>query len=156
MRFYPNDIPPFEHEPSMEDFSIEWIDERRGEGIRALKSFSIGEIVFAFQGIPNPTTTQYSLQISPTQHIHDPFFMGKTLHHCDPNCEVNMQEQYLYAIKPIHPGDLVTIDYEKTEDVLFKEFDCYCDAKHCRLRIVGRLKRKMLSPIVPYLNKSST
>ncbi|MBD3268351.1 SET domain-containing protein-lysine N-methyltransferase [bacterium] len=147
MRFYPDFIPPFEHEPTTDGFSIEWIDQLRGYGIRTWKSFSPGEIVYAFRGFYSQAISQFSLQINTHLHLHDPYFMGKTLHSCDPNCDVVMKDFQLVAIKPIQHGDVITIDYEKTEDVLFKEFQCRCSAENCRGSIVGRTKRQMMSSV---------
>ena len=85
--------------------------------------------------------TPYTLQIHPDLHLHDPYFMGKVLHHCDPNCRVDLEHRTLIALQPIQPGDLVTIDYEVTEDRLYKPFDCNCTAEHCRGWIKGKMEK---------------
>ena len=138
LRFYPPHIPCFEGEPSRENFAIRRVDDTVGEGLVALREFETGERVFVFTGVVLDTITQYTLQLPSGRHLDDPYFMGKSLHHCDPNCRVDMAHLTFTALRPIRVGDFITIDYDHTEDRLFKPFECNCDAADCRGVIAGR------------------
>ncbi|HTQ98436.1 MAG TPA: hypothetical protein VMH83_00535 [Candidatus Acidoferrum sp.] len=137
-RFYPSDIDPFMHEPLRSDFAIVAADHGRGEGLVALRAFAPGDVVFAFTGDVVGEITQYTLQLDRGRHLHDPYVMGKALHHCDPNCHVDLARRIFIAIRPIAAGDFVTMDYCQTEDVLYKPFHCRCGAAQCRGYIDGK------------------
>lgn len=132
MRFYPDSLPPFRYEPTRDAFAIQPISDDCGEGVVALKQFRKGEIVFAFSGFYSDTVTLFTLQVKPGHYLHDPFFMGKVLHRCDPNCHVDMEKLLFVAARDIQPGDWVTMNYEQTEDQLFRPFVCNCGAKPCK------------------------
>lgn len=136
-RFYPKYVPEFPYEPDVNSFSISLISRDVGSGVVSKKVFSPGEIVFGFTGFVLDTITQFSLRAPNGQHIHDPFFMGKILHSCDPNTSCNMADRIFTARKEILPGDLITMDYEETETVLFKPFQCRCGESNCRGLISG-------------------
>lgn len=85
MRFYPESFPAFDYEPTRDRFEIRRIGDGVGEGVVSLTSFEPGEIVFAFTGVFSSVITQYTLQVTEKLHLHDPYFMGKILHCCDPN-----------------------------------------------------------------------
>lgn len=137
LRFYPDSIPRFCHEPTRDRFLING-DDRYGEGVVSLTSFSRGEIVFGFTGFFSAEVTQFSLQIRDGLHLHDPFFYGKILHSCSPNARVDLKRRVFVATRRILPGQHVTMDYAQTEDYLFKTFDCQCGAQSCRGYIAGR------------------
>ena len=137
MRFYPDCVPEFEHEPTTHRFSIEYINADFGEGIISLDVFRLGDIIFAFTGYLVDRVTEYSLTISEKQHIHDPYFAGKLMHACEPNAFLDINRRTCIARARILPGDIVTIDYEETEDKLFKVFTCKCAAVTCRGVIRG-------------------
>ena len=139
MRFYPPDIPPFPNEPTRDRFAIAPMSESVGEGVIALVPFAAGDEVFAFRGNVADERTLYSLQLPDGRHLHDPWFMGKVLHHCDPNCTVDMHRLVFTARRDIATGERITMDYHETEDVLFRSFTCRCGAPNCRGRITGRL-----------------
>lgn len=142
-RFYPAAIPEFLHEPSFQDFKIVKKDDATGEGIISLTYFKANDIVCRFQGKIVYQTTLYSLQLNETQHIHDPYFMGKILHACNPNLSCDMQQQTFTALRSIKPNDFLTMDYEQTEDVLFRPFHCQCGSKNCKGWIAGRKQQLM-------------
>lgn len=147
MRYYPASLPGFPDEPTPDRFRISQITDTSGQGIIALKDFEVGDLVFAFTGFLVTEQTQFSLQIKPGLYLHDPFFMGKALHSCDPNCHVDMERRQFTALKTIRAGDLVTMDYEQTEDELFKGFACECGASACRQVILGRaVPRNVVGP----------
>ena len=139
MRFYPDSMPRFADEPTRDRFDIRPISDGAGEGIVALVDFAPGDVVFRFSGFLMQEQTLFTLQVEPGVYIHDPYFMGKTLHSCDPNCDVDMRTRTFTARRHIRAGDLVTMDYDQTEDMLWRAFDCGCGAASCRGRIAGRL-----------------
>ncbi len=130
-RFYPEALPPFAHEPTTDKFAIRPIGGNVGEGVVALRGFEVGETVFAFTGFYSSEITLFTLQVEPGLYLHDPYFMGKILHRCDANCDVDMQKRTFTARKPIMAGEWVTMNYDQTEDQLFRPFNCVCGAKPC-------------------------
>jgi hypothetical protein len=141
VRFYPPEIPPFPNEPTRDRFAIAPQSPSVGEGVVTLVPFAAGEEVFAFRGLVVAERTLYSLQLPDGRHLHDPWFMGKVLHHCDPNCTVDMHRLVFTARRDIAALERITMDYDETEDVLFRSFTCTCGAPTCRGRIAGRLHR---------------
>ncbi len=139
-RFYPEVLPPYLYEPTRELFRVDRINDIVGEGVMALVGFKAGDIVFRFTGFLTHEITQFSLQLMPGLHIHDPYFMGKVLHHCDPNTDVDVQQREFIARRDIAPGELITMDYAQTEDVLFRAFICSCSSPNCRGIVKGRLE----------------
>lgn len=139
MRFYPDFFPAFEHEPTKDRFAIQRIGDSVGEGVVALKEIAAGETAFVFTGIFSSQITLFTLQVTETLHLHDPFFMGKILHSCDPNCSVNMHTRTFTAVRPIRAGDFVTMDYAQTEARLYRPFPCECGAINCRGIVRGYL-----------------
>lgn len=137
LRFYPESIKPFALEPKKDRFAITKIDNNVGEGLRCLGEFFPGQIVFAFTGYLISEITQFTLQVRPGVHLHDPFVMGKVLHSCDPNTDCDMERQIFVARKKINFGDMITMDYDQTEEVLYKPFYCSCKADNCRGFIQG-------------------
>lgn len=137
-RFYPDTLPEFEYEPDFEAFQILQIGSESGQGIITRKAFNPGDIVFRFTGFLLTEVSLFSLQIRPGLHLHDPFFMGKVLHSCNPNMLCDMQKRTFTACKTIYPGDIITMDYETTEDRLFRPFRCVCGADNCRGLIRGK------------------
>lgn len=146
-RFYPEFYPSFSHEPTKDRFSIIQTPEK-GEGIITLKNFSKDDIVFRFMGVLSEEITLFSLQLNHGHHIHDPFVMGKVLHCCEPNMQCDMSSQTFYAARPIKKGEFLTMDYETTEDQLFRSFSCSCGAQNCRGFISGKNFR------IPAIDKS--
>ncbi|MEW9668404.1 hypothetical protein [Ammoniphilus sp. 3BR4] len=138
-RFYPPSITPHEHEPTRDKFDIIQRDAF-GEGVVSKIKFQAADLLFRFSGTPLPYQTLYTLQKQRGLYIEDPYFMGKILHSCDPNTFVNMETQEFWAIKDIFPGDFITMDYEATEDELYRSFECTCGSQKCRKRIKGKEK----------------
>ncbi|MCC7429886.1 SET domain-containing protein-lysine N-methyltransferase [bacterium] len=136
-RFYPNSIPTNPFEPTTDKFQIVGSSEK-GEGVISLTDFEIGDIVFVFNGEILSEQTLFTLQIEEGVYIHDPYVMGKVLHSCDPNTSCDIQKRTFTAIKPIKNGDFITMDYETTEDILFRPFTCGCQSPNCRGLISGK------------------
>jgi hypothetical protein len=137
MRFYPEAMPAFRHEPTRTHFDIIRVGDGVGEGVITHTSFEPGQTVFAFTGFFSEEITQFSLQVRDGLHLHDPFFMGKVLHSCDPNAHCDMERRVFVALKPIRPGDFITMDYAQTEEVLFRMFECACGSERCRGIVKG-------------------
>lgn len=72
----------------------------------------------------------------------DSYFAGYLAHSCDPNVEVDMEHQYVHALKAIPAGSILNMDYEATEDELFQQFQCRCGSPDCRGLIRGRSVRQ--------------
>lgn len=139
MRIYPDFLPVIAEEPEVGDFVVARIDAARGEGVIALRSYSAGDLLFRMNGVWMSRVTQHTLQMGPDMHLHDPWFAGKVLHCCEPNSRLDVTTQRYYAVRDIEPGDLLTMDYDETEDVLFRSFVCRCGAPSCRGLVAGRL-----------------
>ena len=140
-RFYPDYYPPFSHEPTKDKFKI-ITTSKKGEGIISRCSFEPGDLVFRFMGVFLEEVSLYTLQIDENCHIHDPFVMGKVLHSCDPNMICDIKTKTFYAVKPVRKGDFLTMDYETTEDSLYRSFVCECGSENCRGLIAGRKYRR--------------
>jgi hypothetical protein len=136
-RFYPDSLPHFKHEPNKQQFEIVTIGDSVGEGVKTKVTFDQGELVFQFTGFLSSDITLFSLQIEEGVHLHDPFFMGKVLHSCDPNTIVDMKKRTFTAARPIAAGEFITMDYASTETQLYRNFNCCCGAKHCRGKVKG-------------------
>lgn len=135
-RFYPDVVPSFADEPTWNKFSIVPAADR-GEGIIAVHPFKAGTMICRFTGFIVPKITLYSLRIGPESHIHDPYFMGKLLHSCEPNIHVNVNERQFWAVRDIEAGEFLTMDYESTEAILYRTFVCQCGSSRCRKEIAG-------------------
>lgn len=84
---------------------------------------------------------QHTLQITSTTHLHDAYFSGLLFHSCNPNIFVDMQQFEIWAIQDIKAGEALAMDYASTEDVLFKQFPCFCQSPNCRKWITGRKEK---------------
>lgn len=89
-------------------------------------------------GITVPYILQHTLQITPFLHLYDPRFTGLLLHSCDPLVSLDMNKLEIWALQDIEKGVALTMDYAQTEDKLFKQFPCACEAINCRRWVTGR------------------
>ena len=137
VRLYPDRILPFVNEPTADRFYVRKFDDNLGEGLVSLVDFEPGEIVFSFSGDFYSEITLFTLQVRPGLHLHDPWVMGKVLHSCDPNMDCNMETMTFTCRKPIRAGELVTMDYDQTEEKLYRPFFCRCGSPNCRGFIQG-------------------
>lgn len=144
-RYYESLYPAFEGEPLKSDIGL-ISNDRVGEGIIARRHFKVGELVFKFKGERVSELNLYTLEHPDGYHLYDPLVMGKALHSCDPNTHCDMRAQTFTAIKPIEVGDYLTMDYDTTESVLFRPFECSCGSKNCRGLIAGRLAKSQNTP----------
>jgi hypothetical protein len=112
--------------------------DRFGLCVRATKPVAPGDVLDRFTGLIGADVSQHSLQVEPGRHISETRFIGFLSHGCDPNCRLDMARFELVALRGIASGDILTIDYAQTEDVLHAQFACGCGADACRRWIVGR------------------
>lgn len=113
-------------------------DSEYGLGVRTLIARRKGEVIHRFSGVIGPELKQHSLQVSPGQHISETRIIGFLSHSCEPDSRLDMAQSELVALRDIAAGDLLTIDYAETEDVLYRQFACHCGALSCRNWITGR------------------
>lgn len=137
MRFYPAALPHFKNEPTRDRFEIARVGDSVGEGVKTLVSFEAGDIIFEFTGFFSHEITLFTLQVEDGLHLHDPYFMGKILHNCNPNAKVDMKKRTFTALRHIEAGEFITMDYASTEEYLFRTFECHCGAEHCRGTVKG-------------------
>lgn len=137
-RFYPASVPVFDFEPLKKFFLIVKSPEPVNEGIVSLVTFKAEDLVAKWTGYHIPFQTLHSLQYKEDSiFIHDPYFCGKMLHSCDPNCRLNMETMEIIALKNINPFDKLTLDYNDTEKELYQGFYCNCGAANCKGYIEG-------------------
>jgi len=117
------------------------LDDHRGLGVRARKSFATGDVMHRFAGMVSDRICQHSLQVDADRHVSGTRYIGYLSHGCDPNATLHMANFTLVARREIAPGDIVTIDYTETEDKLYRQFSCSCGATNCRGWIVGRVEQ---------------
>lgn len=139
MRIYPKHLPVVPDEPQAEAFRVVSVDDRRGRGVVVLREFTRGDVLFRMNGRLTTEMTQHSLQVGPGLHLDDPYLAGMTLHSCDPNSRLDPETRLFHALRDITPGELLTMDYDDTEDILFRPFACRCGAVNCRGYVAGRL-----------------
>ena len=139
MRIYPSHLPVIADEPQAEDFRVVHVDDVRGLGVLVLRPFRAGDVLFRMNGVLTDVMTQYSLQMASGLHLDDPDFAGRVLHSCDPNSRLDPETRLFTAVRDIEAGDLLTMDYDETEDILFRAFHCSCGSPNCRGYVAGRL-----------------
>lgn len=142
-RFYPDTVAKHPDEPTRDKFGIRH-HSLYGEGVVAKKEFRKGELLFRFDGPRCSSQTLFTLQKKQGVYVEDPYVMGKILHSCDPNAIADMEAQRFLARRDIHAGEWITMDYESTEDELYRPFDCRCGSDKCRGRIAGKKSRSSL------------
>lgn len=57
-------------------------------------------------------------------------------HSCDPNAGLRGQI-VVVAMRAIHPGEEITLDYAMVDGSSYDEFECACGAANCRGRVSG-------------------
>jgi len=141
-KIYPNELVVDQSEyPSKSDFEVVKGEGNVGRGVISKKEFQPGDLVARITGKYSPIPLQHTLQTGPSDHLYDPWFSGLFLHSCDPNISVDMEMLTVTALKPIKNGDYILMDYQETEEVLFKEFNCECGSSKCRGWITGKVPR---------------
>lgn len=135
---YPSELCVDESLPTSDRFAVASVNGMVGRGVKALVRFERGTLVARFTGILSNRILQHTLQVSPDTHLHDPYFVGMMTHSCSPNCVLDMHRLEIWSLSDVEPGELLTIDYAVTEDVLFRQFPCHCGSSRCRKWITGR------------------
>lgn len=135
-RFYPASVPTSAHEATQDRFAIRRLGTC-GEGLVTLVDIPARALAFQFWGTLRSDQTLFTLQERPGVYVHDPWVMGKVIHCCEPNCDVDVAARTFVANRPIAAGELITMDYETTEDELYRAFHCKCGAPSCRGYIAG-------------------
>src|SRR5512143_496584 len=85
-----------------------------------------------------PNFTQQILQIDDELFLMTPNLEPTDCfnHSCDPNAGMSGQIS-LVAMRDIHPGEEVCLDYAMCDGSDYDEFTCNCGAPNCRGRITG-------------------
>lgn len=136
--YYPAIIPTHPQHPRRDAFEIAAFPDARGRGLVARQGFAAGALVAQLAGFVTPLASLDTLQLAPGLYMADPWFARFLLHACDPNCAVESAAMRLMARRAVAPGDVLSIDYGATEDVLGRQFECHCGAPNCRAWIMGR------------------
>ncbi|MDW6005405.1 SET domain-containing protein-lysine N-methyltransferase [Vibrio mangrovi] len=138
VRIYPEYISKINGEANKNTFSV-MNHEQFGYCIIANIHFQAGQKIAQLPRLKIFTEPDlHTVQSGSNQHIYDPWFAGLISHSCRPNIYFEQSELAFYAVEPIAPGNIITQDYEQTEDILFREFDCCCGHFECRGKIRGK------------------
>ncbi|RKZ37091.1 MAG: SET domain-containing protein-lysine N-methyltransferase [Gammaproteobacteria bacterium] len=141
MLIYPFDLDLNSNYPTHSEFVVKHGKENKGSGVFVKTAYRRGQLVARFTGHIVPHVIQHTLQITSTTHLHDIYFSGLLFHSCNPNIFVDMQKFEIWAIQDIRAGEALAMDYASTEDVLFKQFQCFCKSPNCRKWITGRKEK---------------
>ncbi len=123
--------------PTQPQFVIRNCGDSRENGVFTTQAFERSELIATLSGSLVSHRELHTLQISSDLHLHDPGFVGLFLHSCSPNVSVNMQQLEVHALRDISPGEALSMDYASTEEILYRQFPCLCDAPSCRKWITG-------------------
>jgi len=124
--------------PKADDFEVVYKDEMSGKGVICYRAFKRGEVIASMSGEVINEIRQHTLQIAPDRHLYDPYFSGYFLHSCAPNISLDMEKMTVTALRDIPANSYLYMDYAETEDHLFKQFPCSCNAEQCRGWIGGK------------------
>lgn len=144
-RFYPHYFPVMLNEPLRTNFVILQSPEEIRKGLLSLISFEEDDLIAQCTGVALNFQTLHTLQHENNVFYHDIFFAGYLLHSCEPNARLDMKDFTLHAIKKIKCFDIITIDYEQTEQKLHQGFTCLCGKDKCRGWIEGYRFRESIS-----------
>jgi len=124
--------------PKASDFEVVDKDETSGKGVICYRAFKRGEIIARMSGEVINVIRQHTLQIARDKHLFDPYFSGYFLHSCEPNISLDMDKLTVTALQDIPANSYLYMDYAETEDYLFKQFPCSCNARYCRGWVAGK------------------
>jgi uncharacterized protein len=132
-----------------------------GKGIFASKNIKRGEIISFFKGERHEMINE-----SEDDALANPYWIaiGKntwmdtnpplryTNHSCEPNASIKGKVT-LVAIKEIHKGDEITIDYSITEGDPRWHMKCNCGKASCRKKItsIQSLPKRIYERYLPYI-----
>lgn len=123
--------------PSSADYRIVFDDQGIASAVEARREFMRISRMCRVSGQLLPYRCRQTRQLHTGIHIYDPRFFGLLEHSCDPNVFLDMSELWLWALKDIHSGERLTMDYATTEDKLLRQFACGCGSPSCRGWITG-------------------
>jgi D-alanine-D-alanine ligase len=126
-----------------------------GFGIYATQAIPVGEVIFKGEERPQRIVTKrfvdenwlpeekllfkhYAVPLSSEVYVlwdNNPSEWAPQNHSCSPNTAYFGLN--LVAIKPISPGDELTMDYANLLDEAAETFDCQCGAPNCRKVVSG-------------------
>lgn len=126
-----------------------------GFGIYATQAIPVGEVIFKGEERPQRIVTKrfvdenwlpeekllfkhYAVPLSSEVYVlwdNNPSEWAPQNHSCSPNTAYFGLN--LLAIKPILPGDELTMDYANLLDEAAETFDCQCGARNCRKIVSG-------------------
>ncbi len=134
----------------------------KGEGIFAIKSFRIGDIVMVgvIKEVLNGNHSHAS-QIGENEYVLHAGLITKVNHSCGPNCGIRVNEtganDYI-AIKEIGVNEEITFDYAMRNYIIdYFPKRCMCGSKGCRGKITGwkylpdEKKKEYAGFVAPYL-----
>lgn len=112
----------------------------------AAKPIRAGETLFVIEGEARDLPSRHSLQMGENLHIDigpdrspeeilDRCYWQFLKHSCDPNTVV--RGRAVIALRPIHPWDELTFNYNTTEFNIEEPFECRCGAPLCTGQIQG-------------------
>jgi cyanophycin synthetase len=113
-----------------------------GKCVHATRKMAAGEVIMKAWGEPVACRTRHSIQVDVDLHIVVPAPLQLLNHSCEPNCGLlircGVEEMELHTLRPIEPGEELTLDYETFEDdIQFMTGPCQCGTAACRNRITG-------------------
>lgn len=128
---------------------------RTGYGIYATRTISNGEVIFHGEEAPQRITTRrhvethwsaemqevfrrYAYPISDEVFLlwdNDPNGWAPQNHSCCPNTAYDGLD--VSALRDIHPGEQLTLDYATFLGAHMEPFECHCGQPNCRGRITG-------------------
>ncbi|MBC3779699.1 SET domain-containing protein-lysine N-methyltransferase [Pseudomonas sp. SWRI99] len=123
--------------PSSSDFEIVHDDGGHGIAVATRREFLQARRMCRVSGQLLPYRCRHTRQLLAGIHVYDPRFCGLLQHACDPNVFLDVSELWLWALKDIHSGERLTMDYATTEDKLLRQFACQCGSPRCRGWITG-------------------
>jgi len=128
--------------------------------------FRPGEFLFEIAGEITRTPTRYTVQIDRNAHIDlndshnleeilDRYYWRFMNHSCEPNTVIRGRN--VVALRPIHPWEEITFNYNTTEYQMAEPFQCRCESHGCEETIRGfaylsAAEQERLRPLLaPYL-----
>jgi hypothetical protein len=124
--------------PSTEQFDVVRTAEGAGAGIKARVAFDSRVCIARLSGYALNERRLHTLQLSSRIHLYDCWFGGLLMHSCTPNVFLDLHYLEVWSLHEIRAGEMLSMDYASTEDVLFRQFACQCGAANCRGWITGR------------------
>ncbi|MDR9864586.1 MULTISPECIES: SET domain-containing protein-lysine N-methyltransferase [Pseudomonas] len=123
--------------PSREDYKIISDEQGHAIAVEALRAFPRTSRMCRVSGQLLPYRCRQTRQMHSGIHLYDPRFFGLIQHACEPNVYLDLSELWLWALKDIHQGERLTMDYAATEEKLVHQFACHCGSPRCRGWIMG-------------------